>query len=70
MMELAFNPLPDMPNSGSSNSAAIKDIMPKIWINEDTIICLSRKHCEKWRNCSFLLFPQCLQKQPSVDASK
>ena len=32
------NPLPDMPILGSSNSAACKDIMSKIWTNGDTII--------------------------------
>ena len=47
-----FNPLPDMPIQGSSNSAANKDKMAKIWTNGDTIICLIRKHCEKRRNCS------------------
>ena len=33
-----FNPLPDMPILGSSNSAANKDMMSKIWKNGDTII--------------------------------
>ena len=33
-----FNPLPDMPNLGSSNSAGNKDMMSKIWKNRDTII--------------------------------
>ena len=32
-----FNPLPDMPILGSSNSAANKDMMSKIWTNGDTI---------------------------------
>ena len=31
-------PLPDMPILGSSNSAANKDMMSKIWTNGDTII--------------------------------
>ena len=35
---IAFNPLPDMPILGSSSSAANKDLMSKIWTNEDTII--------------------------------
>ena len=35
-----------------SNSTANKDMMSKIWTNEDTITCLSRKHCGKWKNCS------------------
>ena len=47
-----FNPLPFMPILGSSNSAANKDMMSKIWTNWDTVICLSRKHCRKRRNCS------------------
>ena len=33
-----FNPLPHMPISGSSDSAANKDMMSKIRTNEDTII--------------------------------
>ena len=47
-----FNPLHHMPILGSSNSAANKDMMSKIWTNGDTIIRLSRKHCGKRRNCS------------------
>ena len=31
MLKMAFNPLPHMPTSGSSNSAANKDMMSKIW---------------------------------------
>ena len=46
-----INPLPDMPILGFSNSAANKDMMAKIWMNWDTIICLSRKSCGKRRNC-------------------
>ena len=46
-----FNPLPHMSISGSSNSAANKDMMSKIWTNGDTIFRLSRKHCGKRRNC-------------------
>ena len=34
----SVNPLPHMSNSGSSNSAANKDIMAKIWTKGDTII--------------------------------
>ena len=33
-----FNPLPDMPILGSSNSAANKDMMSKIWTHGDKII--------------------------------
>ena len=40
----SFNPSPHMPNVGSSNSAANKGLMSKIWTNGDTIIWLSRKH--------------------------
>ena len=47
-----FNPLPDMPILGSSNSAANKDIMSEIWTNGDTIIFLTRKHRGKRRNYS------------------
>ena len=36
-----FNPLPHMPILGSSNLAAMKDIMSKIWTYGDTIIWLS-----------------------------
>ena len=34
----AINPFPDMPILGSSNSAAEKDTMSKIWTSGDTII--------------------------------
>ena len=40
-----LNPLSFMPILGSSNSAAKKDMMSKIWTIRDTIIRLSRKHC-------------------------
>ena len=33
-----LNLLPDMPILGSSNSAANKDMMSKIWTNGDTVI--------------------------------
>ena len=49
---IIINPLPHMTILGSSNSAANKDMMSKMWINEDTIIWLSRKHCGKRTNCS------------------
>ena len=61
-----INPLPDKPILGSSNSAANKDMMAEIWTKGDTIICFSRKHCGKRRNCSL----QCFQKQSVVDATK
>ena len=38
-----LKPLPDMPILGSSDSAANKDMVAKMWINGDTINCLSRK---------------------------
>ena len=44
-----FNPLPHMPNLGSSNSSSNKNIMSKIW---GAVISLSRKYCGKRRNCS------------------
>ena len=47
-----FNPLPDMPVLGLSNSTVNKDMMSGIQTNEDTVIWLSRKHCGKRRNCS------------------
>ena len=46
------NPLPHTVILGSSNSAANKDMLSKIWTNGDTIILMSRKHCGKKRNCS------------------
>ena len=50
-----------MPISGSSNSAANKDMMSKVWTNGD-----------KWgynhRYEQFLLFTQCFQKLSVVDA--
>ena len=62
-----------MPNFGSSNSEANKNMMSKIWTNgvqlsdlvenivgKGEIVCYNR----------FLLFPQCFQKLSVVDASK
>ena len=54
-----------MPILGSSNSAANKDVMAKIWTNGDTINCFSIKHCGKSRNCSLRAispFPTMLSK--------
>ena len=51
-MKRGFNFLPNIPILGSSNSAANKDMMAKIWTNWDTTICLSRKHRRKRQNCS------------------
>ena len=50
--DITLNPLSDMPILGSSNSAANKDMMSKIWTNGDALMRLSRKHCGKRRNCS------------------
>ena len=47
-----LNPLPNMKILGSSNSAAHKDMMSKIWTNGDTFIWLNRIHCGKRRYCS------------------
>ena len=47
-----LNPVPYMLISASSNSAADKDMMAKIWTNEDAVICLNRNYCGKRRNCS------------------
>ena len=49
--ELTVDPLLNMPILGSSSSAANNDMMAKLWMNEDKIVCLSRKHCGKRRNC-------------------
>ena len=46
-----FNRLPHIAILGSSNAAANKDMMSKIWTNGDTVISLNRKHCGKRRNC-------------------
>ena len=40
IQQVAFKPLPDMPNLGSSNSAANKDMMSKIWPNGVSIISI------------------------------
>ena len=52
IVQTNFNPLLDTLIFGSSNSAANKNMMSKIWSNGDTIIWLSRKHCGRRRNCS------------------
>ena len=61
-MKLMVNPLTDIPILGSSISAANKDMIADIWTNGDTILCLSRKHHGKRRNC--------FQKQSDVDVLK
>ena len=47
---MVVNPLPDMLILGTSISAANKNMMVKMWMNGDTFICWSRKHCGKRRN--------------------
>ena len=38
ILELLFNPLPDIPILSFQNSKANKDMMSKMWTNGDTII--------------------------------
>ena len=66
------NPLSDMPILGSSNSAVNKDMMSKIWTNEDTIIWVENTEGKEEivRYEQFLRFPQCFQRLCFVDASK
>ena len=62
-----------MPILGSSNSAANKDMKAKSWTNEDTIICLSKKHREKEKllvTSNFCFSPQCFQQQSVVEVLK
>ena len=70
---LHINPLPHMPILGSSNSAANKDMIAKIWTNRDTINCLRRNHCGKRRNCSLRAispFPTMVSKAFCFDVLK
>ena len=46
------NPLPHMPIFWSSNSAANKNMMSKIWTNQVTIIWLNKNTVGKRGNCS------------------
>ena len=55
-----FNPLPDMPILGSSNSAANKDMMAKIWKKWGYNYLLKEKTL--WEKEKLLLFLQCFQK--------
>ena len=63
---IIFNPLPHMPSFGSSNSAANKDMMSKLWTNyggiqlSDLVENIVGKG-EIARYEQFLLFPQCFQ---------
>ena len=63
-----FNPLPDMPILGSSNSAANKSIMAKVGMGielSDRVENIEGKE-EIARYEQFLLFPQCFPKQSAV----
>ena len=58
---------------GSSNSAANKNMMSKIWTNgvqlSDCVEnIVGREEIARYEQ--FLLFPQCFQKRSVVDASK
>ena len=62
-----------MPIFSTSNLAANKDMMAKIWTNGDTIICLSRNIVGKEKNAcheQFIIFPQSFQKYAVVDVLK
>ena len=72
-LKASINPLPHMPIMGSSNPTANKDMISKLWTNEDTIILFSKKHWGQEKIAyyeQFLLFPQCFQKLSVVDVSK
>ena len=58
-----------MPILSSSNAAANKNMMSKIWTNGVQLYDIVGKE-EIARYEQFLLFPQCFQKPSVVDASK
>ena len=69
----SFNPLPDTPILGSSNSAANENMMSKIWTNEVQLSgsvenIVGKEEIARYEQ--FLLFPQCFQKLSLVEASK
>ena len=68
-----LNPFNDMPILGSSDSAANKDMLSKIWKMgiqlSDRVENIVGKG-EIARNEQYLLFSQCFQKLSSVDTSK
>ena len=68
-----FNPLPNMPILGPSNSTANKTMMSKIWTNgvqlSERVENVVGKEETALRE-QFLLFPQCFQKLYVVDATK
>ena len=57
-----------MPILDSTNSAANKDMMAKLWINGDTIVCLRKGEIARYEQ--FLLFPLCFQRQYVVEVLK
>ena len=62
-----------MPILGFSDSVLNKDVMAKIKKGGDTIICLSRKHREKRRNCwlqAISPFPTIFSKAVCCDVLK
>ena len=74
LLKDVLTPSPDIPNLGSFNSAANKNMMSKIWKNgvqlSDSVKNIVGKE-EIARYEQFLLFPpQCFQKPSVVDASK
>ena len=67
-----LNPLPDMPILGTTNSAANKDMMSKIWTNWDTKPFVENI-VEKGEIACYeqsLVSPQCFQKLSGLDVSK
>ena len=70
---LLFNPLPDMPISGSSSSAANIDMMSKhgqmgIQLSDSVDNIVGKGEIARYEQ--ILLFPQCFQKLSVADASK
>ena len=73
VLNFGLNPLPDPPILSSSDSAANKDMISKIWTNGDTKSDWVENIVGKGeiaRNEQFLRFLQCFQKLSIVDASK
>ena len=72
-LNLDFHPLPHMPILGSSNSAANKNMMSKIWTNGEQLSdwvenILGKEEIVHYEQ--FLLLPQCFKKLSFVNASK
>ena len=72
-VQYTFNPLPHIPILGSSNPAANKNMMSKMWTNgvqlSDWVENIVGKG-EIARYEQFLLFQQCFQKLSVVGASE